>query len=334
MLTLTLPSAPGGSEGIGGAGHGVGRGLLAARHQALVDGPLQERRQGRRRRRVRRAGRPGRPASGRSVQSSGSVPTHASQPSSIAWIWAGRQVGERVGHRVGDDRRLGRRRGRVGRRGSPVGSRSGLSVGSGVGLEVGSAVGPPVGPRRSGRTWDRCVGLGGRAGRDRVADRTRVDGRVRVRRGAASSASRRAVAAGAWCGRCGNAGPMRRWWSDVVSTVVKTLVSAQRVRHRHHPRDVRLAVVVAQQGGPAPALRREVAVAGAQVDGGAEGGVVDVLDVAGAVVVTVDRDRGPGRRQELHRPDRTVEAAVAVEPAGVGVAHHGGAVPAVEPRAR
>src|SRR4051794_36471975 len=90
-----------------------------------------------------------------SVQSVGRVPTQASHPSSIAWIWAG----------VSDDSASGTGSGMIGGSvgvglpvgapvglpvgvpvGAPVGLPVGFPVGSPVGLPVGFPVGPPVGP--------------------------------------------------------------------------------------------------------------------------------------------------------------------------------------------
>ena len=84
-------------------------------------------------------------------------------------------------------------------------------------------------------------------------------------------------------------------------------------------RDVRLAAVVAQHRRALIGLGGQIGGAGAQVDRGGERGVVDVLRVAAPVAVGVDPDVGPGRRDELHRPDGTVVDEVAVVGAAVGV---------------
>ena len=89
-------------------------------------------------------------------------------------------------------------------------------------------------------------------------------------------------------------------------------------------------MVVAEDRRALPGVGAEVVGAGAEVDRGAERRVVDVLRVAPAVVVGVDPDDRPGRRDELHRADRAVEARVAVVLPGVGVADQRRAVRAVE----
>src|SRR5207344_1146810 len=75
---------------------------------------------------------------------------------------------------------------------------------------------------------------------------------------------------------------------------------------------------------------REVLVAGAEVDGRGEAGVVDVLRVALAVAVAVHADDRPGRGDELHRADGAVVGLVAVVLPGVGVADDRGAVGPVQ----
>ena len=102
------------------------------------------------------------------------------------------------------------------------------------------------------------------------------------------------------------------------------------VHERQHQVDVVLAVVVAEDRGALAGVAGEVVVAGAEVDGGGEGGVVDVLRVALAVVVGVDADDRPGGGDELHRADGAVPLRVGVVLAGVGVADDGGVVAAVE----
>ena len=78
---------------------------------------------------------------------------------------------------------------------------------------------------------------------------------------------------------------------------------------------------------------REVVAAGAEVDRGGQGGVVDVLGVALGVAVGVHADDRPGRGDELHGADRAVPAGVVVELAAVGVGDRGGALGAVERQA-
>ncbi len=97
-----------------------------------------------------------------------------------------------------------------------------------------------------------------------------------------------------------------------------------------HEVDVGLGVVVAEDRGALSGGGGEVVVAGAEVDGGGERGVVDVLRVALAVAVGVDPDHGPRGGDELHGSDGVVVDGVVVELAGVGVADDGGVVPAVE----
>ena len=90
-------------------------------------------------------------------------------------------------------------------------------------------------------------------------------------------------------------------------------------------------MVVAIDGGALTRHGREVVLAGAEVDRRAERRVVDVLHVAPAVGITVDRHHRPRGREELHGTDGAVVATVVVEPPGVGVPDQGRAVPAVQP---
>ncbi|HYJ74262.1 MAG TPA: hypothetical protein VEV65_01620 [Kineosporiaceae bacterium] len=89
-------------------------------------------------------------------------------------------------------------------------------------------------------------------------------------------------------------------------------------------------MVVAEDGVDLALPGREVAAAGAQVAGGGERGVVDVLGVGGAVAVGVRAVPGPGSRDELHRADGAVRPGVAVEPTAVGVVDERHAASAVE----
>jgi hypothetical protein len=68
----------------------------------------------------------------------------------------------------------------------------------------------------------------------------------------------------------------------------------------------------------------EVAARDAQVPGRGQRGVEDVEGIRHAVAVAVGRVALPGRRDELHRPDRAVINGVAVEGAAVGVADERG----------
>ena len=81
------------------------------------------------------------------------------------------------------------------------------------------------------------------------------------------------------------------------------------VVERQHQVDVLLAVVVAEHRGPPAGVGGQIVVAGAEVDRGRQRRVVDVLWVALGVAVGVDAHDRPRRGDELHRPDRAVEAA-------------------------
>ena len=94
--------------------------------------------------------------------------------------------------------------------------------------------------------------------------------------------------------------------------------------------DVVVGVVVAVDAGALALVGGQVVVTGAEVDGRGERRVVDVLRVALAVVVAVDADDRPGRRDELHRADGAVELGVGVVLTGVGVDDVLGVVLAVE----
>jgi hypothetical protein len=57
---------------------------------------------------------------------------------------------------------------------------------------------------------------------------------------------------------------------------------------------------------------RQIGIAGAKVDSGGDGGVVDVIRVRHAVTVAIDAIAVPGGGDELHRAHRTVPHGVAV----------------------
>src|SRR5690606_9964916 len=87
--------------------------------------------------------------------------------------------------------------------------------------------------------------------------------------------------------------------------------------------------VVREHPGPPALAAGGVAAVGAEVAGGGERGVVELVGVAHTVAVAVGAEVGPGGGQELHRADGPVERGVAVEAAAVGVpdlAHARGAV--------
>jgi hypothetical protein len=79
-------------------------------------------------------------------------------------------------------------------------------------------------------------------------------------------------------------------------------------------------VVVRQDRRPQPVRAGQVPAARAQVPGGREGGVLDVLGIGHSVPVRVPAVPRPRRGDELHRSDGAVPGAVAVPPPGVGVA--------------
>ncbi len=89
-------------------------------------------------------------------------------------------------------------------------------------------------------------------------------------------------------------------------------------------------MVVPQQRGLLSLEGAQVIAAGTQVDRRAERSVIDVLHPAPPVLVSVDGDGRPCRREELHRTDGVVVVHVAVEAAGVGVANPRRSVAAVE----
>jgi hypothetical protein len=93
-----------------------------------------------------------------------------------------------------------------------------------------------------------------------------------------------------------------------------------------------LRVVVAKYGRVHVGLDRKVAVPAAEVVGGGQGGVVDVVGVLHAVAVAVAARPRPGGGDELHRADGSVIRGVAVVDTVVGVLDCGEAV-AVEDRA-
>ena len=181
-------------------------------------------------------------------------------------------VGQAVVHLVeASSRRAACRRTRASRRRSPgsapgSGRRGRPGTGSGItGWSVGVAVGVDVGSlgrgrRRSARTGRLEVGLARRARWSGVG--RRLAGGLAGGRGrwVARSASRSGSSRDAACRSADGCGAVGAWWRPadrgrsgvvvVASTVVKTLLSRSDVRDGHHPRDVRLAVVVAQQGGP------------------------------------------------------------------------------------
>ena len=101
-----------------------------------------------------------------------------------------------------------------------------------------------------------------------------------------------------------------------------------------HRLQVRLRVVVAEHGRVQAGQGGQVAAVGAQVAGGGQGGVEDVVRVLLAVAVAVGAPEPPGGRDELHRSDRPVIDGVAVEQAVVGIGDDRVAGDAaVEPRA-
>ena len=90
-----------------------------------------------------------------------------------------------------------------------------------------------------------------------------------------------------------------------------------------HQVDVRRRVVVRQDGRLQVCGVAQVAAAQAQVRRRRGRRVEDVLRVAGTVAVAVAAEGAPGAGDELHRPDRAVPAAVAVQRAAVGVVDRG-----------
>ena len=182
----------------------------------------------------------------------------------------------------------------------------GLGVGVGVGLGLGSA---------SGWCWAwaprASVPVGGR----RRGLRLRGPGRASWVRGL------RAVFDGSWPPPSPAGGGAR---------------ARRRRRSRSRPAkestscDVVVGVVVAEGRAGHARLVGQAAAGTAQVDGRAEGAVVDVVGVLRAVAVAVTGHRGPGLRQELHLAHGTVPDLVAVEHAVVAVARS----PRTRPRRR
>ena len=93
---------------------------------------------------------------------------------------------------------------------------------------------------------------------------------------------------------------------------------------RHHQRDVGVGVVVAVERGVLGGVRAEVTLrTRTEVDPWPPGPRRRGRPPNGAVAVIVDTDHLPGRREELHRPDRAVPLAVLVQLPAVGVADRG-----------
>jgi hypothetical protein len=82
-------------------------------------------------------------------------------------------------------------------------------------------------------------------------------------------------------------------------------------------------VVVGEDGAGAAGGGAHVAAGGAQVAGRRGGGVEEVERVGRAVAVGVHAVDGPGRGDELHRPDGAVEDLVTVQATAVGVGDAG-----------
>jgi hypothetical protein len=90
-------------------------------------------------------------------------------------------------------------------------------------------------------------------------------------------------------------------------------------------------VVVRQDRRPQTVRLGQVPAARAQVPGGGQGGVLDVLGVGDSVPVSIPAVPRPRRGDELHRSDGPVPGAAAVPPPRVGVGD-AGVRPAIEDR--
>ena len=83
-------------------------------------------------------------------------------------------------------------------------------------------------------------------------------------------------------------------------------------------------MVVREDGPRLPSRCAQFPTGGTEIVRGGQCGVIDAERVGDPIAVAVDRVPGPGGRDELHRPHRTVEDRVAVQAAGIGVADQRG----------
>ena len=91
-------------------------------------------------------------------------------------------------------------------------------------------------------------------------------------------------------------------------------------------------MVVRVDGRRQPIVGAEIAPSSAEVPGSGERGVPHVLRIDSPIAVTVRSIVSPGGGQELHRPDRPVPAAAAVEGTAVAVPNGSETGGTVQPR--